>query len=605
MSLTVIKRDGTAVSFDVKKIKNVIKKAAGKTMKASDIQYVADEVRDYFADDTEISVEEIQDEVENALMHSRFTDVAREYVRYRQIHELRRKSNDALMEEYNDLLFTDPKDMDLKRDNANINTDAPMGIMLKLGTEGAKSYVYNYFLDEKVSKACKDGILHYHDADFSLITFNCCQIRLAKLFKNGFSTGHGFLREPNGIRSAAALAAIAIQADQNDMYGGQSINAFDYDLAPYVNKSFRKAIKETTKEWCHFNDTEFDEASSSAFEDMTYRMSLPIARKIICSAVKHASEHDADLMYRAACDKTRDETHQAMEACIHNLNTLHSRCGAQVPFSSINYGLCTTPEGRLVIDETLNAIYEGLGHGETPIFPISVFQLKAGVNYNPGDPNYDLFQKACKVSAKRLFPNFLNEDAPYNAVFYKKDDPDTHVATMGCRTKVMSNVNGPEISGSRGNFAFMTINLPMLALMAKQQFPTNEAQRIKCFNELFDQYIDMCHDTLLKRYEVISHKKAKNFPFLMGEGVWLDSEKLGPEDEIAPVLKHASISIGFCGLAECLVALTGHHHGEDDYAQQLGLEIVKHLRERTDDYTEKEHMNWSTFATPKHQWAAA
>lgn len=326
----VIKRDGRAVSFDEKKICRAIKRAAGAAMKPSDIQYVVDEVLDYFKNDDSVTVEEIQDEVENALMHSRFTDVARDYVRYRQIHEMKRKANDALMEEYNDLLFTDPKDMDLKRDNANINTDAPMGIMLKLGTEGAKSYVYNYFLDEKVSKACKDGILHYHDADFSLITFNCLQLRIKKVFKNGFSTGHGFLREPNSIRSAAALAAIAIQSSQNDMFGGQSINAFDYDLAPYVNKSFRKAIKETVREWCRFNNTELDEDSCSTFEDMTYRMSLPIARKIICGAVKHASEHDADLMYQAACGKTKDETHQAMEAFIHNMNTLHSRAGAQV-----------------------------------------------------------------------------------------------------------------------------------------------------------------------------------------------------------------------------------------------------------------------------------
>ena len=253
----------------------------------------------------------------------------------------------------------------------------------------------------------------------------------------------------------------------------------------------------------------------------------------------------------------------------------------------------------------MNAINEGLGHGETPIFPISVFQLKAGVNYNPGDPNYDLFQKSCAVSAKRLFPNYLSLDADYNAQYYVKDDPDTHVATMGCRTRVMSNVNGPEISGSRGNFASMTINLPMLGLMAKKKYPEDQEKRIEHFYKLYDKYIDMCHDTLLKRYDVISHKKVKNFPFLMGEGVWLDSEKLGPEDEIAPVLKHASISIGFCGLAECLVALTGHHHGEDDYAQEVGLKIVKHLRERTDAYTEAEHMNWSTFSSPAESTAGS
>ena len=276
---------------------------------------------------------------------------------------------------------------------------------------------------------------------------------------------------------------------------------------------------------------------------------------------------------------------------------------AQVPFSSINYGTDTTPEGRLIIDETLNAIDAGLGNGETPIFPISIFQIKKGFNYNPEDPNYDLFEKACRVSAKRLFPNFLNEDAPYNAQYYKKGDYNSLVASMGCRTRVMSNVNGPEISGSRGNFAFMTINLPMLGLMAKKKYPNDQEKRIGHFYKLYDEYIDMCHDTLLKRYDVIAHKKAKNFPFLMGQGIWLDSEKLEPEDEIAPVLKHASISIGFCGLAECLVALTGKHHGESDDSQKLGLEIVGHLRERTDDYTQKEHMNWSTFGTPAESTA--
>lgn len=262
---------------------------------------------------------------------------------------------------------------------------------------------------------------------------------------------------------------------------------------------------------------------------------------------------------------------------------------AQVPFSSINYGTDTTPEGRLVIDETLNAIDAGLGNGETPIFPISIFQIKKGFNYNPEDPNYDLFEKACRVSAKRLFPNFLNEDAPYNAQYYKKGDYNSLVASMGCRTRVMSNVNGPEISGSRGNFAFMTINLPMLGLMAKKKYPNDQEKRIGHFYKLYDKYIDICHDTLLKRYDVIAHKKAKNFPFLMGQGIWLDSEKLEPEDEIAPVLKHCSISIGFCGLAECLVALTGKHHGESDDSQKLGLEIVGHLRKCTDEYTETDH----------------
>lgn len=603
----VLTRAGETEPFDAKRIYNAVKSAAKGSMKSADIQYIVNEVKDFFEDDNEISVEDIQNEVENALMHSRFPDVAREYVRYRQRHEMRRNASAELMEEYNDLLFTDPRDMDLKRDNANINTDAPMGIMLKLGTEGAKSYVYNYFMPEDVAKACKEGILHYHDADFSLITFNCLQQDLTKTLKDGFNTGHGFLREPNSIRAAAALACIAIQSSQNDMFGGQSINAWDHSLAPYVNKSFVKAVKKTVHEWCRFKYIDEPKVPEDAFDDMTYRMSIVEARKILVKNINIdsmiADVHDADLIYRTACDMVKDETHQAMEAAIHNFNSLHSRAGSQVPFSSINYGTDTTPEGRLIIDETLNAIDEGLGNGETPIFPISIFQIKKGFNYDQDDKNYDLFQKACKVSAKRLFPNFLSEDAPYNAQYYKEGDYNSLVASMGCRTRVMGNVNGPEVSGSRGNFAFMTINLPMLALMAKQEEPDDEEKRIACFYQLYDKYITMCHDMLLKRYDVISHKKAKNFPFLMGQGLWLDSEKLGPEDEIAPVLKHCSISIGFCGLAECLKALVGKHHGESDEAQELGLKIVDHLRKRTDAYTETEHMNWSTFATPAESTA--
>ena len=300
-------------------------------------------------------------------------------------------------------------------------------------------------------------------------------------------------------------------------------------------------------------------------------------------------------IYRQACADVAEETHQAMEALIHNFNTLHSRAGAQVPFSSINYGMDTSPEGRLVINEVLNAIEAGLGNGETPIFPISVFQLKSGVNYNVDDPNYDLFRQACKVSAKRLFPNFVNIDAPYNLQYYKPGDYNSCVATMGCRTRVMSNVNGREESGSRGNFAFVTINLPKLALESRGN--------LEKFFALYDKYITLCHDYLLCRLKTIEEKHVYNFPFLMGQGVWMDSEKLKPTDKIKDVLKHASYSIGFCGLAECLVALTGKHHGQSDEAQQLGLKIVGHLRERTDEYTKLERRNWTTFGTPAESTA--
>lgn len=608
----VIKRNGKTVSFDAKKIFAAIEganKDIEKSLSKSEIsQATLNVVVKIDAQHRDpISVEDIQDIVESVLMDMGYQSLAKEYIRYRHLHEMRRNASQKLMESYNELLFADSKDMDLKRDNANVNGDAPMGIMLKLGTEGAKTFADNYAIPEEFVEADKAGILHYHDKDFSLITFNCCQIDIGKLFKGGFSTGHGHLREPNSIRAAASLACIAVQSNQNSMFGGQSINALDFALAPYVKKSFDKAFRSNLEKlmslFCDKQEV-LDDLKYQNFDaayDHCY--SAKIAEQINQWLLKHnivcnyPLKGIAATAWENACRDVEEETKQAMEAMIHNFNTLHSRAGAQTPFSSINYGLDTSPEGRLIIDKTLDAIYDGLGNGETPIFPISVFQIKDGVNYRDGDPNVDLFRKACKVSAKRLYPNFVNIDAPYNLQYYKPDDYNSTVATMGCRTRVMSNVNGPEESGSRGNFAFATINLPMLALMA-------EGNQDKFF-KLLDKYSDTARRYLTWRYNIIAHKKAKNFPFLMSEGVWMDGEKLGPEDEIGEVLKHASISIGFCGLAECLVALVGKHHGESKEAQELGLKIVGRLRELTDEYTKKYHMNWSTFATPKHLWATA
>ena len=423
--------------------------------------------------------------------------------------------------------------------------------------------------------------------------------------------------------------------------GGQSINAFDYAMAEGVKKSFKKAI--INKIWEAFrsyivssneanknketfikvikeaigNDVYFDNLNSEKFnEEFCIKEELQKANErkdLTCASINKAISacislaYDEyilleervyikdDVIYDLAVENVIEETHQAMESVIHNFNTLHSRAGAQVPFSSLNYGMDTSPEGQLVIDELLNAIYAGLGHGETPIFPISVFQLKSGINYNPEDPNYYLFKKSCKVSAKRLFPNYISLDSSFNKSYYKKGDYNSYVATMGCRTRVMSNVNGPEESGSRGNFAFVTINLPMLALEANGD--------LKKFYKLFDKYIQISHDYLLERFKVIAKKHVYNFPFLMGQGVWMGSENLKPNDSIKDVLKHASYSIGFCGLAECLVALIGKHHGESEEAQKLGLEIVGHLRAKTDEYAEKEHWNWSCFATPAESTA--
>lgn len=597
-SVKVRKRSGQRVNYDREKIFNAIAGAnrdattPADRLSNDDLQRVTDTVERELAAREVVGVEEIQDLVEKALMSHGFFDVAKQFIVYRQKHSQRRAAQKKLVDTYRDIFFADSVSVDLKRDNANINTDASMGIMLKLGAESSKYFVDNYVLPEEFAQADRDNWIHIHDKDFSLITFNCCQIDLLKLFHGGFSTGHGFLREPNSIRSYASLACIAIQSNQNDMFGGQSINAFDYAMAEGVRKSFRRAIRDEVKRACDFCGV--TAAGEIDFNLCTYSEGENSPAVENLSQVVGSAELAAKV-YRAACADVAEETHQAMEALIHNFNTLHSRAGAQVPFSSINYGMDTSPEGRLVIREVLNAIDAGLGNGETPIFPISVFQLKSGVNYNVDDINYDLFRQACKVSAKRLFPNFVNIDASYNLPYYKPGDYNSCVATMGCRTRVMSNVNGREESGSRGNFAFVTINLPKLALESKGD--------VDEFFRLYDKYITICHDYLLLRLRTIEEKHVYNFPFLMGQGVWMDSDKLKPTDKIKDVLKHASYSIGFCGLAECLVALTGKHHGQSDAAQQLGLKIVGHLRERTDAYTKAERRNWTTFGTPAESTA--
>ncbi len=625
--LTVTKRAGHTVPYDKQKIYNAIAGAVNdknpltgedEAMSAEDIACVTDNVEKKIAHRQNISVEEIQDVVEKELMRYGRYEIAKKYIRYRHRHEERRRAQKHLMDSYREIFFADAASVDMKRDNANINTDASMGIMLKLGAEGAKHFVDNYVLPEKYAVADKENYIHIHDKDFSLITFNCCQIDLLKLFHGGFSTGHGFLREPNSIRAYASLACIAIQSNQNDMFGGQSINAFDYAMAEGVKKSFQKAVlDETARAFVYrfdlprdFSDKDFrqqlksnvnweicryaenDEDKQKAAENIAMALHTALHEEFDSP---EDIERDAANIYRLACRDVEEETHQAMEALIHNFNTLHSRAGAQVPFSSINYGMDTSPEGRLATREVLNAIWAGLGNGETPIFPISVFQLKAGVNYNEEDPNYDLFCRACEVSAKRLFPNFVNLDAPYNLQYYKEGDYNSYVATMGCRTRVMSNVNGREESGSRGNFSFVTINLPKLALEAKGD--------IDKFWKLYEEYIRLCHDYLLFRLQTIAEKHVYNYPFLMGQGVWMGSDELKWNDSIKDVLKHASYSIGFCGLAECLVALIGKHHGESEEAQELGLKIVGFLREMTDKFTRDDHMNWTTFATPAESTA--
>ncbi len=454
------------------------------------------------------------------------------------------------------------KDSDLKRDNANINGDTPMGAMLQYGANTAKEYNLDFLIRPEIAKLHREAWIHIHDLDFYAWTTTCTQIELRKLFKDGFNTGHGHLRAPKSIGSYAALAAIAIQSNQNDQHGGQSVVDFDYAMAEGVRFTYNKYMKE-------------------GYE--------------ICERLNDLKDKAWILDY--AMEKTTRDTYQAMEGFIHNLNTMHSRAGAQVPFSSINYGTDTSWEGRLAIEQLLLATEAGLGHGETPIFPIQIFRVKEGVNYNPEDPNYDLFKLAMKVSAKRLFPNFSFIDAPFNLQYYKPGHPETEVAYMGCRTRVMGNVYDPtrEIAPGRGNLSFTSINLPRLGIVVDGD--------LDAFYILLDKMLDAAMQQLLDRFEVQASRIVRNFPFLMGEGVWIDSDKLGLDDSIREVLKHGTLSIGFCGLAECLKALTGKHHGESEAAQAVGLQIVSHIRKYCDEKSVELGMNVTCLATPAESLA--
>lgn len=456
---------------------------------------------------------------------------------------------------FDDITASKAADCNLKRDNANINGDTAMGAMLQYGANTAKEYYLDNMVRPSIAALHRNGDIHIHDLDFYGWTTTCTQIELRKLFKGGFNTGHGHLREPKSIGSYAALAAIAIQSNQNDQHGGQSIVDFDYAMADGVRLTYNRYLSE-------------------AFE-----LQADLGGK-------------TDFHWREeyALKKTARDTYQAMEGLIHNLNTMHSRAGAQVPFSSINYGTCTSWEGRLVIEQLLLATEAGLGNGETPIFPIQIFRVKEGVNYNPDDPNYDLFKLAMRVSAKRLFPNFSFIDAPFNLQYYKPGHPETEVAYMGCRTRVMGNVCGDEIAPGRGNLSFTSINLPRLAIEARG----NE----KYFWINLNDILASVRTQLLDRYEVQENRTVRNFPFLMGEGVWMDSEKLNPDDTLEDVLKHGTLSIGFIGLAETLKLLCGKHHGESEEAQELGLKIVRYIRSFCDSASEMYGLNFTCLATP-------
>ena len=616
------KRTGQIVPFDAEKITDAIRKAnlesIDETFSQHQLEKLTKSVIHRIEGEETPAVEFIQDAVEKVLIKNNFASTAKAYILYRAEHAKIRDAEGDLMDIYNELTFKRAKDADIKRENANIDADTAMGTMLKYGSEGSKYFIDHHILPKDIAAAHIDGDIHIHDKDFYMLTETCCQIDLLKLFKDGFSTGHGYLREPNDIRSYAALGCIAIQANQNEMHGGQAIPNFDYSMAPGVRKTFRKLyFKELANFFAITLGMKQDDAKLLAKE--IRRSLLPLGITIGGADVYKAALVDFlpahqracgyeeiseklaarahDYAYGAALDATDNATFQAMEALIHNLNTMNSRAGAQVPFSSINYGTDTSPEGRMVMKNLLLATQEGLGNGETPIFPVQIFKVKEGVNYNEGEPNYDLFRLAMETSAKRLFPNFSFLDAPFNLQYYKPGDYNTEVAYMGCRTRVMGNVHDPEreVACGRGNLSFTSINLPRLALLAKGD--------LDVFYSELDSLTELVIRQLLHRFKIQCAKKGRNYPFLMGQGVWLDSEKASPVDSIKDLLKHASFSIGFCGLAECLVALTGKHHGESEEAQELGLRIIGHMRERTDAYTEAEHRNWSTFGTPAESTA--
>ena len=611
MIIHIIKRDGRKVPFNIEKIANAIFKAAqtcGGTDFSVAMETAADVCGLYERENPGKvpTVEEIQDLVEKTLIEKGHAKTAKAYILYRYERTRSREMKTNLMCVLNELTFSAAKDSDIKRENANIDGDTAMGTMLKYGSVSAKEYYGMYVLEPKHAKAHREGDIHIHDLDFYTLTTTCTQIDLRKLFKNGFSTGHGFLREPNDISSYSALACIAIQSNQNDQHGGQSIPTFDYAMADGVKKTYASRYiqnvgralqllagledgmdiaKEIKKEMLEKYELRPVIADDNGYSEKELEILLKYADEATAKKIQDFSRKNAE-------KETDRATYQAMEALIHNLNTMNSRAGAQTPFSSINYGTDTTPEGRMVIKNVLLAQEAGLGNGETPIFPIHIFKIKDGINYNPTDPNYDLFKLACRVSAKRLFPNFSFIDAPYNLQYYKEGDPDTEIAYMGCRTRVIGNNYDPsrEIVTGRGNLSFTSINLPRLAIKADHN--------VGLFFDMLDDMMDLAIDQLMHRFRIQCQKRVRNFPFLMGQGIWIDSDKLAPDDTIGEVLKHGTLSVGFIGLAETLKALIGAHHGESEEARELGLEIVGAMRKRLDEEAKRTGLNFSLLATP-------
>lgn len=588
------KRDGKIVNFNAEKIVDAIAAAGAATeeFKYDRAKQLAEKVTKLAEEKITVrtpKVEQIQDLVEQVLMESSFKRTAKAYITYRQERNRTREAHSHLMESYRKISLADAaEDSDIKRSNANVDGDSAMGKMLQFGAEGSKEFAKTVLMDPRFAALHDNGDIHIHDLDFYATgTLTCCQTDPLKLFADGgFNTGHGHLRTPNSIGSYAALAAIILQANQNEQHGGQSIPNFDYAMAPGVDKTFKKALKRNLEKYNQFAEKAINVTIP---EDVVFGDDEKLKKLKVPASVIKVSNED-----------TEKQTFQAMEGFIHNLNTMHSRAGAQVPFTSINFGTDITPAGRLVSKYLLEATMNGLGKGETPIFPISIFKVKEGVNYNPEDPNYDLFKRSMEVSAKRLFPNFTFIDAPFNLQYYKPGDYHTEIATMGCRTRVFGSIF-PESDGivtGRGNCSFTTINLVRLGIKHGIALGERKEADWSGFYKDLDSLMDAVKDQLIERYDFQANQHVRNFPFLMGQGNWFGSEKLGMNDKLREVIKHGTLSIGFIGLAETLVAMTGKHHGESEECQELGLDIITHMRERCDMYMKKYHMNFSLLATP-------
>ena len=625
LSITVVKRNGKKVDFDGSKIAVAIKKGFENIVVLNEVDEekriytekdvnkvytsVLKRIEKEYADKDKIKIEEIQDLIELELQKQGYEEVYKSFADYRERRAQSRelffddKRKHKFLKTIEGLGLKTANEDDTKRENANIDGDSAMGTMLQYGSTISKEFAKTYLMKKKFADAHDDGYIHIHDMDFlAMGTTTCMQIELDKLFKKGFSTGHGHLRPPKSIISYSALAAIAIQSNQNDQHGGQSIPAFDYYMAPGVLNTFKKQFKQQVYDVLDFQDllpfVNMDRVEREVDKLNTIEFDITLFESIY---------KDSDLMkrnfekaYEKALQKTNRETYQAMEAFIHNLNTMHSRAGAQVPFSSINFGTDTTPEGRMVIKNYLLATEAGLGKGETPIFPVSIFKVKEGINYNEEDKNYDLFKLACKVSAKRLFPNFSFLDAPFNLAFYKEGDVRTEVGYMGCRTRVMTDVTdlNNQTTGGRGNLSFTTVNLPRLGIKYGICQKTREKADMDGFYAELGERMELVRDQLLERFEVQCNKRVYNFPFLLAQGVWTDGDKLKPTDRLRKILKHGTLTIGFIGLAETLKALIDEHHGESEKAQKLGLEIIEFMRKKCDEFCEQYNLNFSLIATP-------